>query len=145
MTASAPPRASAAPSATAEEPPTASALFARAGDARQHGAYADAIRSYEELTRAYPQSNEAANAHAFLGRLLLDRGDASGALTHFDAYLRGGAGALREDAMAGRAVALGQLGRAQDEAAAWNALLAAYPQSVHAARARARLAALENR
>jgi TolA-binding protein len=138
------PLASSAP-ADATPPASASTLFSEAGDARRRGAYDDAERLYGELAQRFPQSPEALNAHAILARLLLDRGDAAGALVHFDAYLRSGAGSLREEAMVGRALALERLGRASDEAAAWNALLDAYPQSVHAARARARSAALGGR
>jgi len=140
-----------APMACADQteptPPPASAatLFAEAGDARQRGAYDDAVRLYGDLARRFPQSAEALNAHAILARLLLDRGDAAGALVHFDAYLASGARSLREESMVGRALALERLGRASDEAAAWNALLDAYPQSVHAARARTRIAALGGR
>jgi len=47
--------------------------------------------------------------------------------------------------MADRALALQRLGRPADEAAAWSALLGAYPASVHADRARRRLAELEGR
>jgi TolA-binding protein len=126
-------------------PASASTLFSEAGDARQRGAYDEAVRLYGDLARTFPQSAEALNAHAILARLLLDRGDASGALLHFDAYLQSGAQSLREEALVGRALALERLGRATDEAAAWNALLEAYPQSVHAARARTRIAALGGR
>jgi hypothetical protein len=70
--------------------------------------------------------------------MLLDDGDAPGALRSFDDYLRRG-GPLGEDVMLGRALALQRLGRADDESAAWSALLASYPASVHATRARRRL------
>lgn len=138
-----------APPAPAPQPPTppvtAAALFGEAGEARQHAAYDEALRLYGDLAQQYPQSPEAATAHAILGRLLLDRGDASGALFHFDQYLRAGGGALREEALLGRAVALQRMGVGGAEATAWHALLDACPQSVHAARARARLAALGDR
>jgi len=131
--------------APATPPSSAAAIFSDAGDARRRGAYDEAIRLYGDLTQRYPHSTEALNAHAIVARILLDRGDASGALGHFDAYLASGAGSLREEALVGRALALERLGRSSDEAAAWNALLDAYPQSVHAARARARMAALGGR
>jgi TolA-binding protein len=139
------PMACADRTSTISPPSSAAALFSEAGDARERGSYDEAIRLYGDLSRRFPQSAEALNAHAILARLLLDRGDATGALAHFDAYLASGRGSLREEALVGRALALERLGRTRDEAAAWDALLDAYPQSVHAARARARMAALGGR
>lgn len=121
---------------------TAAALFADANAARRRGDYAMAIRLYREVEASFPTSREAATARAVLGSVLLDRGDAAAALRHFDEYLADGGGAVREEALVGRATALGRLGRASEEAAAWSALLDRYPGSVHAERARLRLAAL---
>ena len=64
--------------------------------------------------------------------------DAEGALRCFEQYLRSG-GALREDVMLGRALSLRRLGRTGDETRAWEDLVAQYPRSVHAERARRRL------
>jgi len=134
------------PSATQEEvrppppPATAASLLSNANEARKRGAYDEALRDYDDLSQRFPGSPEATLALAISGRLLLDRGDATYALRRFDAYLASGSGALREEAMLGRALALQRLGRAGEEAAAWRALLDAFPRSVHAARARARLA-----
>jgi TolA-binding protein len=126
-------------------PPTASSMFAAANDARRKGAYDDALRLYGDLVRDFPQSTEAVTSHTILGRLLLDHGDAAGALARFDAYLATGHATLREEALLGRALALERLERRAEEAAAWQALLAAFPRSIHAARARAQLAALGGR
>ena len=76
-----------------------------------------------------------------LGRMRLEDGDAANALPSFDAYVSRG-GALAAEAMLGRALALEQLGRADEERSAWSALIDAYPDSVHARRARMRLAEL---
>jgi hypothetical protein len=139
----APPAPAAA--APAEPPLDASTLFARANHARTHGDHANAIRTYVQLTERFPDASEARLAHATLGRLLLDDGDAPGALRELDAYLARGDLALREEAMAGRALALQRLGRAGDEAGAWNSLLGEYPQSIHGARARERLKGIGGR
>ncbi len=121
------------------------ALFADANRARARGERTEAVRGYRELQARYPGSAEARLSHATLGRLLLDTGDASAALRELDAYLGGGQGALREDALAARATALSRLGRHAEEATAWSRLIEAYPGSIHAPRARARLAELGSR
>ena len=74
-----------------------------------------------------------------MGRLLLDRGDPAGALASFESYLATGSGELGEEAMVGRATALERLGRTAQAAGAWQALLAAYPETPFAAHARSRL------
>ena len=129
------------PPAATPDPPvqnTARSLFERANAARASGAYGDAVRLYSELQSTFPASAEARTSQAILGRLLLDRGDADGALRYFDAYLRGG-GALGQEALVGKATALRRLGRTSEEAAAWQQLLQSYPGSAHAENARARL------
>lgn len=128
-----------------QAPVTADSMFASANDERQRGAYNQAIRLYRDLLQQFPQSAEATAAHAIVGRLLLDRGDPSGALVQFDEYLRSGMTTLGEEAGVGRALALQRLGRSSEEAEAWSTLLSTYPQSVHASRARSRLAVLGNR
>jgi TolA-binding protein len=128
-----------APPPAADDQSGAGPMFARANAARRRGDHAGAIVLYRELLRDHPDAAEASASRVALGRLLLDDGDADGALRAFDAYLKGGDGALREEAMAGRARALGRLGRDGEERVAWASLLQSYPQSIHAERARARL------
>jgi TolA-binding protein len=118
--------------------PSPSSAFQQASEQRRAGQHALAAEGYRALIAAYPRSPEASASLVALGRMLLDDGDAPGALRCFDDYLRRG-GSLGEDVMLGRALALQRLGRADDESAAWSALLASYPGSVHATRARRRL------
>ena len=115
------------------------ALFESANTARRSGDTATALARYDALEKQFPGTREARVAKATTGKLLLDRGDASGALVRFDAYLASGSSELREEAMAGRATALERLGREEEESRAWAALLATYPGTPYAAHARARV------
>ncbi|MDF3065476.1 MAG: hypothetical protein K0R38_1077 [Polyangiaceae bacterium] len=127
-----------APAANAGE------LFSRANQARRDGKVTEAARLYRGLQERFAGSHEELVSRVSLGRLLLDRlGDSRGALVQFNSYLASPAGgALREEAMVGRALALGRLGRAGEERAAWQALLDTWPKSTHGKRAQARLVAL---
>jgi TolA-binding protein len=140
------PSATATTTASSDDAPaperTASTVFADANAARGRGDYGAAMTLYSEIESRFAGTPEAKTTLAILGRLALDSGDAASALRWFDAYLANGGGSLGEEAMVGRATALGRLGRTSEEAAAWSALLATYPGSAHAARARARLAAI---
>jgi TolA-binding protein len=128
----------AARATTPPEPESAASSFQAANEARRSSHHADAAKAYRALIARYPSSAEARASLVALGRMLLDDDDASGALQCFDDYLRGG-GAMTEDVMLARSVALQRLGRSDDEARAWSALLGEYPASVHAERARRRL------
>jgi TolA-binding protein len=123
----------------------ASALFQAATNARRQGSYARAIDLQRELLLRYPHSREAHVARETMGRLLLDRGDPSGACASFDAYLADGSGELGEEAMFGRATALERLGKTAQAADAWRSLLAAYPETAYAAHAQSRLGGLSVR
>jgi tetratricopeptide (TPR) repeat protein len=122
--------------------PDAIAILARATQARVSGEIVAAMRDFNLIITRFPGTPEAALSHAALGRLELDRGDAAAALASFDAYLASGHPLLREDAQGSRAIALQQLGRFEEERAAWEAVLHDYPQGVFAPRARTRLDSL---
>ena len=130
----------AAPSTRVTSARSAGELFAAANIARREGEVGKAARLYRELLRRHAQAPEGLVARVTFGRLLLDRlGDAHGALREFDAYLGDAKqGTLREEALIGRALALGKLGRAREERKAWTALLAAFPKTGSAERAKAR-------
>jgi TolA-binding protein len=128
----------------AAEPASSSELFSRANQARRDGKVTEAVRLYRALQERFSGTNEELVSRVTLGRLLLDRmGDSRGALVQFNSYLASpGGGVLREEAMVGRALALGRMGRAAEERAAWQALLDGFPKSTQRKRAEARLAEL---
>jgi TolA-binding protein len=136
------PRAAPTPAPGASATTTPAALFHAANEARRAGDDSRAIALYHALEGQFPNSEEARLSHATLGRLMLDRGDAKMALDDFDKYLSHG-GALGEEALVGRALALGKLGNRAEEAAAWQEVLRRFPKSIHARLARTRLASLD--
>jgi TolA-binding protein len=129
---------------TAVEPASASELFSRANQARRDGKTTEAVRLYRALQERFSGSSEELVSRVTLGRLLLDRlGDSRGALVQFNSYLASpGGGVLREEAMVGRALSLGRMGRTAEERAAWQALLDTFPKSTQRKRAQARLVEL---
>lgn len=133
--ASAPARVRRSPRADAAE------LFHAANAARRAGELGRARRLYGELIRQDPTADEAQLAHVSLGKLLLAQGQLALAEREFRSYLSAGGGPLSEEALFHRAQTLSQLGRLAEEHKAWQALLAAYPDSLYAARARERLGA----
>jgi TolA-binding protein len=141
----APPSAELSPKPSLVEDSSAAEAFSRANLARRDGKVKEAVRLYRALQERFAGSSEELVSRVALGRLLLDRlGDSRGALVQFNSYLASpGSGALREEAMVGRALALGRLRRGAEERAAWVALLEAWPKSAHAKRAQARLAELD--
>ena len=122
---------------------TAAELFQRAGAARRSGALANAVALYRDLQARFPAAEEARLSHVSLGKLLLATGRPQEAEHHFATYLAGGAGALAAEAAFGRAQCLERLARPREEREAWLGLLRDHPESVYAAAARKRIAALE--
>jgi TolA-binding protein len=125
----------------AEQSETAATLFSQANELRRAGRDDQAIQAYQKLQRLFPETPQAEQSHASLGQLLLQHLSADEALTQFDRYLAH-EGPLTEDVLVGRALALQRLGRVHEERKTWESLLHHFPSSVHATRAKARLAAL---
>jgi hypothetical protein len=122
-------------------PEGAARIFGEEADARRTGDTARVLELHAQLVAHYPRSHEAQVSRMMVARLLLDRGDAAGALSGFDAYLRAGSGELREDALAGRASALDRLGRTEEGRLGWMALLDQYPNTAYGTHARSRVEA----
>jgi TolA-binding protein len=143
------PRAVASPVGPRKVPRAAAAtqpadLFARANVLRRAREFDRAETVYRQLQSGWPKSPEAALSKILLGRMYLDQlGDAPAALRQFDGYVRDTRHAeLRDEALIGRALALGRLGRHADERAAWEQFVREFPNSVYAPKAQTRLRAL---
>ena len=133
---------SAAPTADALPVDSAASLFEAASEARRRGDYAQALSLHRRLQSQYASSREGHASQATVGRLLLDRGDATGALASFDAYQKRGTGSFDEPVMVGRATALDRLGRNEDAREAWRALVTSFPDTPWRSHAEARLATM---
>ena len=118
--------------------PSAADLFARGRSLRLGGNPTGALTVYRRLQRSYPDSPESHLSYLVAGRMWLDRARPDLAAPQFARYLEAG-GSASEEALVGRAIALGRMGRTRDEAADWRRLLSEHPRSVYANRARARL------
>jgi outer membrane protein assembly factor BamD (BamD/ComL family) len=119
-------------------------LFERGEKLRREGRAEAAIAAYRRLQTTFPETPEARLSFAFAGQVLLKQRRPDDALAQFDRHLKAG-GEVGEEALAGRATALEELHRTADAVAAWKSLLARYPGSVYAGRARARLDELMQR
>jgi TolA-binding protein len=136
------PSAKGAPEPAPKEPATASKLFGEANQARRSGDVGRASGLYHLLQDQFPGSPEAELSQVTLALLLLDSGDAQGALSGFERYLAGASRGLEAEALVGRARALGRLGRRDLEASAWREVQRKYPQSIYGRQAGERLLAL---
>lgn len=136
-----PPAAAGAPSKDKDAAGPAK-LFADANQARRSGDIGRASGLYHLLQDQFPGSAEAELSRVTLAFLLLDNGDAQGALAGFERYLAGAAHGLEAEALVGRARALGRLGRRDLEALAWQEVERKYPRSIYGRQAAERLAAL---
>ncbi|MES1183784.1 MAG: zf-HC2 domain-containing protein [Myxococcales bacterium] len=126
----------------AKEPTSAAKLFGEANQARRSGDIGRASGLYHLLQDQFPGSPEADLSRVTLALLLLDSGDAQGALSGFERYLAGASRGLEAEALVGRARALGRLGRRDQEAVAWREVQRKYPGSIYGRQASERLAAL---
>jgi tetratricopeptide (TPR) repeat protein len=122
--------------------PSAASLFEQASALRGQNNLDEAIAVFRRLQHLYPRARESRMSFALVGRMLLDRGRPAQALSQFDQHLAQG-GEASEEALAGRATALGQMGRFSSESETWRKLLDAYPGSVYAGQARDRLSRLQ--
>ena len=118
---------------------SAASLFDVASRARSSGDYTRAIALHRRLESTYPTSREAHVSYATLGRMLLDRGDAAGALASFQTYETRGPGPMDEAVLVGKATSLERLGRDAEARATWAKLITGFPDTPYREHARARL------
>ena len=124
--------------------PSAASLFAQASALRDRNRVDESIAVFHRLQQLFPKTRESRISFAVAGRMLLDRGRPAQALAQFDQHLAC-RGEASQEALAGRATALGQLGRFSAEREAWQRLLDSYPGTVYASEARERLAQMRRR
>jgi outer membrane protein assembly factor BamD (BamD/ComL family) len=119
-------------------------LLDAARQAQIRGRSRHAARSYRRVIHIYPATAAAGAASVALGRLLhVELQQPSAAVPLFESYLRRHPhGALTEEALYFRALALTGLGHAGEAATDLQRLLRSYPASVYAVPARARLVEL---
>ena len=129
---------SSSPTRTLRVRPSAASLFEQASALRDRNRVDEAIAVFRKLQQLFPSTREARVSFAVAGRMLLDRGRPAQALAQFDQHLAHG-GEAPEVALAGRATALGQMGRVSAERETWQKVLDSYPGTVYASQAQERL------
>ena len=125
----------------ARRQPSAASLFEQASALRDQNKSAQAVAVFRHLQRLYPTARETRLSFALAGRLLLDSGHPAQAMAQFDQHLAQ-RGEAAEEALAGRATALGRMGLPAAESDTWRMLLDEYPDTVYAPHAKSRLAEL---
>jgi len=129
---------SSSPARTVRMRPSAASLFEHASALRDRNRVDEAVAVFRKLQQLFPSTREARISFAVAGRMLLDRGRPAQALVQFDQHLAHG-GEAPEVALAGRATALGHMGRISAERETWQRLLDSYPGTVYASQAKERL------
>ena len=124
--------------------PSAALLFEQASALRDRNRVDEAIAVFRKLQQLFPKTRESRISFAVAGRMLLDRGRPAQALAQFNQHLANG-GEASQEALAGRATALGQMGRLSAERETWQRLLDSYPGTVYASQARERLSQMRRR
>ena len=119
---------------------SASSLLKKARRHRLAGEWSDVRKTYRALVNSYPNSEQAKIALVAWANLEIERfAKPKDALTLFDRYLKSSHGQLRQEAMWGRARALGALGRKADERVVLEQYIDLFPSDPKRAAAEARL------
>ncbi|MEZ4451888.1 MAG: hypothetical protein R3B09_20660 [Nannocystaceae bacterium] len=121
------------------EATSAAALLREAQSLRAAGSPAAAARAYKKVIAADPKGPLARTSQVALGQLYLGPlADPKAAIRAFDAYLGGGDGAMSEEALHGKIVALDRLRKREAADAAAAEFLRRFPTSRYAAALRGR-------
>ncbi len=120
-------------------------LFEKIKETRSSGNWLATARSYEELIRLYPSSDEARVSLVSLGEIQLEKlGNPAMALKSFNNYLRkSGNGILAQEALYGKANAHRALNQTRDERDALLRFLERFPTAIQNPRVKRRLKELE--
>ncbi|MBN2670169.1 MAG: FecR domain-containing protein [Deltaproteobacteria bacterium] len=126
------------------EPPAPENLLRRAHALRLEGNWRGAAKIYQRLCREYPNSNEAVTSLVSLGQIQLrNLSKPKAALSSFDRYLKkGGQKDLAREALDGKAQAYRAMGKRTQEISVLEQVIAQFPSSVQARRAKERLQTL---
>ncbi len=123
---------------------SAGVQFANANRLRKAGRTQAAIAAYRRLQREHPTSSEARLSRVVLGRILLQQGAGDAAHRQFVSYVGSDpGGSLTEEALFGQATALRMSGKTAEERRVYQQLIAKFPRSIYADRARERLRGLD--
>jgi hypothetical protein len=117
--------------------------LSRARAALDRGDRRAALDWYRRLRDRFPNDEAARTVLVTSGRLEMELGASTRALADFQAYLRGGDGALEMEALAGTARALRSLGRVEEERRAIDRYLARFADGFDAPLLRSRRAELD--
>lgn len=121
---------------------SADELLAQAQEYRIKRQWRQAARAYEQLIRKYPASGESSAALVSLGKLELNKlGKARAALSRFNQYLARG-GALSQEALYAKTIALKRLGRTDEEKRTLEQFVATYPNAIEVDAAKGRISQL---
>ncbi len=126
--------------------PSILALKRSAQDHRRAGRWREAADVYQRMIREHPDSSESRNALVSLGQLEIEKlARPAKARQHFDRYLRlSGSGPLAQEAMYGKAQALGMLKNVPAEQQALELFIKRYPGALQVPAAKRRLSELSS-
>lgn len=124
--------------------PRLNELLEEARTAKREKAWEQAVSAYLLAGQLYGTSPMGACAYVTAGTIQLERlNSPSASLKSFEKYIEQGDETLRQEALLGKARALGQMGKSREELQTLTMFIQAFPDSFHARRVQARMDALQ--